>query len=206
MKKLILLPLALALASNAALAANSVDLRVTGTITPAACDITLAGGAFDLGSFDVGDLNATGNTRLPVPAAKNLSVICSAPTLVGITVVDNRPNTVPVDAEFGLGSDGAGADIGWYIIDLLPPTVDTASGVFTQSENAGATWTSAASYLNHNASSVASWNTGTGTDPIQVTTIVQPITVSPVIYPTNNLDTSSEITFDGSATIELVYL
>jgi type 1 fimbria pilin len=49
MKKLALLPLTLMFAANAALAANSVDLRVTGTITPSACDISLTGGDFNLG-------------------------------------------------------------------------------------------------------------------------------------------------------------
>ena len=36
MKKITLLPLALAVATNLSMAANSVDLAVTGTITPAA--------------------------------------------------------------------------------------------------------------------------------------------------------------------------
>ena len=209
MKRLSLLPLSLLFAASASVAANSVDLRVTGTITPAACDISLIGGDFDLGSIDSGSLNSTQKTALPTPATKDLSIVCSAATLVGIKVVDNRPNLTANfdDDDFGLGQDGAGNDIGWYNIQLLTPTVDAASGSFIRSSDAGATWAGTRpDLLNHNVSSIASWNAGVGTDPVAVTTVLQPIKVTPLIHPENNLDTSADIAIDGSATIELVYL
>ncbi|MNR05266.1 hypothetical protein D3C85_1212830 [compost metagenome] len=57
MKKHALLHLAMVFTANSAFAANSVDLAVTGSITPAACDISLtSGGIFDLGEIENSDL------------------------------------------------------------------------------------------------------------------------------------------------------
>ncbi|MCK7177133.1 DUF1120 domain-containing protein [Enterobacter cloacae] len=45
--------------------ANSVDVKVTGTITPDACTATVSNnGTFDYGAISVKDLSATGYTFL----------------------------------------------------------------------------------------------------------------------------------------------
>lgn len=210
MKKLALLSLTLAFAANTSMAANSVDLRVTGTITPAACNISMVGGGnFDLGIISSSSLAATQKTALPTSAAQDLSVVCSAPTLVGIKVLDNRKNTHTNfdDDDFGLGQDSAGNDIGWYNIKLLNPSIDTTNGTLIRSSDAGSTWAgSRPELMNHNANSITSWSTSAGADPVAVTTVIQPIQILPFINPENALDTSSDIAIDGSATIELVYL
>lgn len=210
MKGITVSVLALGLMANAAMAANSVDLRVTGTIAPAACNISLAGGGtFDLGSISGGSLSATQKTTVSTPPAQDLSVICSAPTLVGIKVVDNHQNQTANfdDDDFGLGQDSSGNDIGWYNIKLLAPTVDASSGASVRSADDGVSWVGARpDLLNHNLNSIASWSTGVGTDPVLVTTVLQPLQILPFINPENSLNTSSDITIDGSATIELVYL
>ncbi|MFJ7311504.1 DUF1120 domain-containing protein [Pseudomonas sp. NPDC098747] len=203
MKKFLLLPLALAFASNAALAANSVDLRVTGTITPAACDITLTGGDVDFGSLK--DLSSTEETSFTSPT-KDLNILCSAPTQVGIKAIDNRQGTNTGRA-FGLGKDSADGKIGSYHIDLRNKTVDGSAGQLTRSTDSGTTWTKVAdAMVNPAPTEIISW-AATGTDaPVPVTSVTQQFEIDLAIAPTSTLDTSTDITLDGSATIELVYL
>ncbi|WP_256590845.1 MULTISPECIES: DUF1120 domain-containing protein [unclassified Pseudomonas] len=51
-----------------AMAASSVDLTVTGTITPAACMPSISnGGAIDLGKISAKDLNPTTYTLISTP-------------------------------------------------------------------------------------------------------------------------------------------
>jgi type 1 fimbria pilin len=218
MKKLALLPLTLMFAANAALAANSVDLRVTGTITPSACDISLAGGDFDLGIIPVSDLSTSGvSARQPV-GGKTLSITCSGATMVGLKAIDNRASSLPSGASsedaFGLGMDGANNPIGSYTIDLVQAgaQVNGAGAVFADTDNMGQSWRY---YGNQDVFPMTAYNNyprvfsmapQTGGGVIPVTSMSTQLQVSATIQPKSALDTSSEITIDGSATIELVYL
>lgn len=211
MNKRALLPSVMIFAAGTAIAANSVDLRVTGTIEPAACDITLAGGDFDFGSINSGNLNSTSETILPSPGQKSINVICSAPTLVGIRAVDNRAGTATNSAEdaYGIGQDAQGGKIGFYRIDIsADPVVDGSTAFKSWSNDAGLNWgATSRSVLPHTPGVVISWNvTGQNADPDNVTLVAQPISVQLHVAPTETLDTSADITIDGSATIELVYL
>jgi hypothetical protein len=47
---------------------------------------------------------------------------------------------------------------------------------------------------------------GSSSQPVPITSASTGLEVLPIIQPEDTLDTSSEITLDGSATIELVYL
>ncbi|MDA8486729.1 DUF1120 domain-containing protein [Pseudomonas resinovorans] len=211
MKKLVFAPLVLAFAANTALAANSVDLRVTGTITPAACNISSTGGGnFDFGSLSAQELNATATT--PWGELRNdLSITCSGATLVGIKALDNRAGTA-ADSQsrsFGLGLDSQGNKIGFYhITTTATPTVNGSAGSSTRSQDNGATWaTNASAAITTDQNHIVSWNAaGSPDDPVPVTSVSQTIRVNVHIAPENTLDTSSDITLDGSATIELVYL
>ena len=213
MKKLLpLLPLALVVFNNAAIAANSVDLRVTGTITPAACNISVTGGGvFDMGTISAQALNATATTELG-EARNDLSITCSGATLVGIKALDNRAGTAIDSAtrSFGLGLDGQGNKIGYYhITTVATPTVNGSAGNATKSLDDGVTWTTNAtgSPITTSQNDIVSWNAaGAPADPIPVTSVSQTIRVNVHLAPENTLDTSSDITLDGSATIELVYL
>lgn len=219
MKKLVLLPLVLAFATNAALAANSVDLRVTGTITPAACNISLAGGDFAYGTIDGGTLNTNTSTTVSEMGGRTLDIICSGATQVAIKAIDNRMGSIPVDQTsgdlFGLGVDGAGNPIGFYQIKVIESliTVDGAAGAIKFSDDNGATWL-AGGELTHLQSSAKSSRilapdfatASANSQPSPITSASIGIKVNPTIQPTSTLDISNDIALDGSATIELVYL
>ena len=221
MKKLVFAPLVLAFAANTALAANSVDLRVTGTITPAACDISLAGGDFDLGTISAQDLNATTETDLGSSTTKQLNIVCSGATQVAFKAIDNRASSRPsgvtgTSSIFGMGMDSANNPIGYYKIFSWPANAvaNGSPAVFRHSNDEGATWTEAAkdasvSFVAYDIQqriyAIDPTSGGTG-QPTPITSASAIIQVRPIIQPENTLDTSSEITIDGSATIELVYL
>jgi type 1 fimbria pilin len=221
MKKFALLPLTLIFAANAALAANSVDLRVTGTITPSACDVSLTGGDFNLGVISSKELAATTTTTLPASAGKTLNITCSGATQVALKAIDNRASSVPSgitqssDA-FGLGMDGANNPIGRYEIQMLGATVmaNGAAGQYKASDNDGASWMAfGASTLRMSAFDLYPRiyaldlaSAGGGAQPAPITSASVGLQVVATIQPESALDTSSEISLDGSATIELVYL
>ncbi|MDA8482643.1 DUF1120 domain-containing protein [Pseudomonas resinovorans] len=220
MKKFVLLPLALAFAANSAMAANSVDLRVTGTITPAACDISLAGGDFDLGTISGNDLSATTKTTLPAVGGKTLNITCSGATQVAFKALDNRassrPSGIQNPAMFGLGMDGANNPIGYYTIGVVQSTmtVDGGSGKLKGSVDEGASWAIYASPvvnltpydLNPRITAIDLETAGDNAPPTPITNASTELQVTGYIQPESTLDTSAEIALDGSATIELVYL
>lgn len=217
MKKLVLAPLVLAFTANAALAANSVDLRVTGTITPAACDVSLAGGDFDLGSINSSELTFQRNQR-PAVGGKTLNITCSAPTQVAIKAIDNRSGSVASIAEapslaFGLGVDSANTPIGYYYIHLLQAgaTVDGGPGKVKYGFTSTNTWetNSGPTALSSDQSRILAFDpiaTAGNSVPLPITSASALIEVQASIQSDSVLDTSTEITLDGSATIELVYL
>ncbi|MFJ7311506.1 DUF1120 domain-containing protein [Pseudomonas sp. NPDC098747] len=212
MKKLLLLPIALAFASNAAMAANSVDLRVIGTITPGACNISSSnGGEFAFGEIPFSSLNIDTSTVVDALQA-DLSIACSGPTQVAIRAMDNQAGTAMGSASstsYGLGIDSQGAPIGYYtIMNDNAPLLD-GSGVGIEhinSNDGGQAWTllSNFSHMSHDGD-LYSWSNG-DTTPLHVTNVTHPLHLELTIAPTNSLDASSEITIAGSATLELVYL
>ncbi|WP_423749282.1 DUF1120 domain-containing protein [Pseudomonas sp. VD9] len=89
--------------SGAAVAASSVDLTVTGLITPTACTPSLsANGVVDHGKISAKDLSPTNWTRLPTSVLK-LTIGCDAHTLFAVQATDNRAGSATYSNSFGLG-------------------------------------------------------------------------------------------------------
>ena len=209
MKKLSLLPLALAFAFNVSMAANSVDIAVTGTITPSACNIILIGGDINYGNIQ---LNAASFAFTNLPTQnRSLEISCSGPTLVGIRGIDNSQNLPPLpqSTNFGLGLDASGNNIGGYYIGMeqFNSTLNGSSGFYRASTDGGVSWDFNGPIIVSSGDDwISSWSTTTFGSPAPISTLVQPLKIVTSISPSDNLDTSTEITINGSATIELVYL
>ncbi|MFJ7311543.1 DUF1120 domain-containing protein [Pseudomonas sp. NPDC098747] len=211
MNKLSLLILPLLLGHNISMAAISADLRLAVTLVPAACDITLAGGEFNFGTISSGTLSAARESTKTFASTKNLSIVCTGPSLIGIRAIDNRTGTSirSGDVYYGIGRDSKGGNIGYYLIGIgAVPTLDGVAAFKSKSDDGGVTWgTLNGTALSHSPGAVLSWNKiADNADPDLVTEVVQPLGVEMHIAPTNTLDISNEITIDGSTTIELVYL
>ncbi|MFJ7311484.1 DUF1120 domain-containing protein [Pseudomonas sp. NPDC098747] len=220
MKKLLLLPLALAFASNAAMAANSVDISVTGTITPGACSISLDTQQIDYASIDYSTLSPTESTSLPGVKQATVSILCSQPTLAGFIISDNREGTEnsTVDADgynnttttYGLGQDAQGNNIGGYTIHKMDNvTLDGGPGYWVHFNSGVWSSTGGGAIIQSTPTHVQSWSTayGAGTKPpTPITSVSALLSIVASIGPTNDLDLSEEIELDGSATFELVYI
>lgn len=88
------LAIALLATTTAAFAANSAQIKVIGTITPAACGATLTGsGTFDYGTISAGILSDTKATNLGA-RTNILTIACpSAATRVALAATDNVADT-----------------------------------------------------------------------------------------------------------------
>lgn len=127
------------------LAASSVDLSVTGAITPAACTPALSGGGVvDHGKISFSDLNPvpSRDTALPV-ASLALSVNCTAATLFAIKSSDNRGGTSAEPgaglSSFGLGLVNGDKKVGWYTLKTSSSLADGVSQPVIESAD-GKVW------------------------------------------------------------------
>lgn len=222
MKKIVLLPFALALTTHAATAANSVDLRVTGNITPASCSISMSGNTFDLGTLDAGKLTEPTRNPLPRTAPSTMTIQCNAPTQVAFKTHDNRRASIPTTLPskvfyYGLGFDAQNAPIGSYELVVLTPSirVDGQEGNIKWSTTDGVNWGVNSINGLDNLSPYSEINEIYSLDlasnqnhlpPTPATSMSMDISVEAYIEAMSTLDTSQEIAIDGSATIELIYL
>ncbi|CUI38836.1 DUF1120 domain-containing protein [Achromobacter xylosoxidans] len=201
--------------------AQSIDVRVTGTITPAACVPAIeGGGTVDYGDISATSLNFTSSTKLPTKTI-GFSITCDAPTLVGAAMHDNRAGSAVVglvqrvksqlseDRAYGLGVAG-GKNIGIYTVRFNPATatMDGNPGVLTRTNDRGRSWgTPVDGYVSELPEFIHAWTTGAGTArPFAFQVMSTTIDITAVIDKGENLDLANEVPLDGLATIELVYL
>ena len=207
------------LALNAS--AQSVDVKVIGTITPAACMPTITGGGvFNVGTIGADTLNQTAPTEV-LNETRDLKITCDAPTKVALKVTDNRFDSkvvgiVPAanpdpDAHFGLGKAGS-TNIGAMTI-TFPTTgvlADTKSVDAIDSADNGATWRylpSVSPSVNARSNGrLITWSPAGTSTPVAFEDLSTTMQIRASVDRGANLPLHDEITLDGSATIELVYL
>lgn len=188
-----------------ALAASSTDLTVTGTITPHACIPGFSGGGVvDYGKILVKNLNTTVPTEL-ADRDLQLNVTCAAPTLMALKVIDNHPYLDLTDyTYFGMALTPAGEKPGYFYLDLIQTLADGASAQSIYSIDGGTTWKAASEIYRDDLWSVSS--TTDHTTPIMVNNATLDMRIKTTIHPTDSLTLTDDITLDGSATFEMVYL
>jgi type 1 fimbria pilin len=209
-----LLAALLAGATHSALAASAVDLSVKGNITPEACAPSLSNnGLVEYGKVSHQDLNVDRRTQLP-DKTLDLTIQCDAPVRFGLLMRDNREGSALVNSQiyYGLNVDNSGNKIGVYSLHFDPAstTVDAWSQVYrTDSTTDGRAWSSS----NSRSIPVASRSylgfvdvVGSTAGPIAIQNLTSRVTVETVIAPTSELDLSSDVRLDGSATLDVVYL
>jgi hypothetical protein len=218
MKKLFLASV-LATAITPALAlASSTDLTVTGTITPEACTPSFAGGGnVYLGKIPAKDLNETTQTELPAQDI-SLQITCISSTTVAIKVFDNRATTalpgIIVDGIsnsrhiFGMGAVES-TKIGGYGLRHGIPTIDGVQSTLMWDMLLTNSWQLPAAPLVAKEGGVNvmySWGDSISTGPAAGRVHHFPMSLVPVIGPSNALPITADISIDGAATFELVYL
>ncbi|MBK3509229.1 DUF1120 domain-containing protein [Pseudomonas sp. LF135] len=196
------------------LAGSSVELSVDGLITPMACTPTLsAAGLVDFGKISQQDLNLTTGTRLPLKSL-NLTVTCNGAARYALRMRDNRDGTAHVNSEiyYGLGLDGSGNKVGVYSVKFDPKqtVADAVPYLYgTESTTGGVAWrTSNRNPIDIGANSLLGFTDleGSTAGPSGIQTLNSTLTLEAVINAKQNLDLSSDIRMDGSATLEVTYL
>lgn len=217
--KLITASIALAgLMSVAATAsAQSINVSVKGTITPAACIPVLSGGGVvDYGNIPASTLNMSTFNILPKKAVA-FSVTCAAATKIAVSVVDNRLASIVPGAvaairpdlldvyNFGLGTV-SGANVGGYTLSFDPAsfTVDGVSPQSIASSNNGVTWVGTGGYFGPNYWS--SWGVSPAAGPISGKTFAGTLSVQAVLNKGSALPLTAAVPLDGNATMTINYL
>lgn len=207
--------------------AESIDVKVIGTITPGACKITLSGGgvvdygAIMLSSLRRDALNQLDNKQL------DFAITCESPAKIALTGIDGRPGTAAgtengssggaaktpngIDdrnGEYvvGLGLDG-NKKIGGYTISISNTVADNVNvdGIFKQGESEDwSAWKMLPLYSNSKLyGSVAKKGK---LQPVAFTTLAGKLNVQAYLNKTSELNLTKPIKLDGLTTVELVYL
>jgi len=204
----------LILLSGAAQASSTVELTVTGLITPMACTPVLSsGGRVDFGKISQKDLNQATGTRLPLKYL-TLTVSCNAAGRYALRMRDNRDGTAHVNSEiyYGLGLDKSGNKIGVYSVSFDPKqtVVDDLPQVYgTESTTGGVAWrTSNTNPIDIGSRSLLGFSdvVGSTAGPSAIQNLSSTLKLEAVINAKQNLDLSTDTPMDGSATLEVVYL
>jgi len=207
---LILVPLLFSQPAQAA----AVDLNVNATITPASCVPSLSdNGQVDFGKIAQQDLNLTTGTRLPLKSL-GLTVTCNGPVRYALRMRDNRDGTAYVNSEiyYGLGLDNSANKIGVYSVTFDPTltVVDAVAEVYgTESTTGGLAWRTAnRNPIDVGAKSLLGFTdtAGSTAGPMAIQNLTSTLSLETVINAKQNLDLSTDILMDGSATLEVVYL
>lgn len=215
MKKIVGLTLGVVCLASAlsAQATTSAQLVVRGTITPAACNLSLVGsGIIDYGTIRSGELSqAAFNPR--EERATSLVVNCgTTPAKFGITFTDLQAgskvtgilgNGFTEAQNFGLGAVGTRRTGGYSITlrDLrtsgvaLHPIMRTGAGAWQVSD--GKVAQSPTQY---------SWRHSSTVTPASVSQLTGTLVVRAVINRARDLDLSRDVSLDGRATLVLSYI
>jgi len=208
-KHLSLLTAALLLTgASSAFAASQTDLTVTGTITPVACEPTLAnGGVVNYGKISVQDLRETEHTPLGIETIQ-LTVSCDEAAQFAISTTDNQKDTYSGsgDWNFGLGLINGNEKLGLYRLAVLNPVADVPVTTM-RSRDKGNTWAPTNNQMSFRDDWVAFGNqTGGIWTPAFVQNVAMDIELKTYIAPTKDLTLTDDVNLNGSATLQIEYL
>lgn len=198
---------------NTASAADSVDLKVTGTISMGSCTPTFDNSAVDFGKISAASLQADHTTSLGTKQV-SLKIHCEAARSVGFTITDNAPGVpdypvggMTLDTEFGLGKTAAGEPLGGFNIKLSSVTMDGTAGDVLSSADTGKTFAAFTGAADNAGTTV--WSAGAaGTDSAAApaTDFVYGMDVTAALAQSGDLTLTDGATLAGSATFTLTYL
>ena len=231
MKKTALAALIIASGINTA-AAESVQVNVIGTIIPAACTPSVAGGGIiDYGNIKADTLSADDYTSLK-QMQLGFEIQCDAPARIALHAVSDRPGTlaggteesygvgvIPIKtfngAQANWGGAGLGLDnntpIGGYAMAILQGTVtaddNNVTSIFVENDKGIGQWnrSTTGSVLSPRPRAV-SWAAEGELTPVAFTKLNGTLAVEAYINKASELDLTHAIHLDGQTTLEVVYL
>jgi len=190
-------------------AASSVQLKITGTIVPASCAITMPGGTtVDYGKIASDKLNKDTPTTLGDDVRTKLQVSCDAPTLFAIKTTDERADSktavagISNDDAFGLGKTGS-ANIGAYSLSFVNTIADGKTVNVLRTTIGGNSFLRVAQAQ---PNALMASGDGSGNVPVAYKTVATDVKLKTLIQKASDLPLDKEIKIDGLATFEVVYL
>ncbi|EGL73594.1 DUF1120 domain-containing protein [Cronobacter sakazakii] len=216
MKKLVLASALMMAFGMNAYASDSVDLKVTGTLTLTACNPTFEnGGVIDLGHIPIGNMTTTDNDKayeaISVQHKKmDLTITCTADTAVGFTITDNNEGTIPASlvtdysGAYGFGKTADDKAIGLYQLYENAETIDGAAANLIYSGNDGQNWSKARA-LNH-INTLYSFANQDELTPKSGKTFNLKMDTTYYFEKSVADSVTDELDFQGSTTFSLVYL
>jgi len=207
-----LLAAALFAAATSTASAQVVSGVVTlnGSIVPSSCTLDLAdGGVADFGQIDAGTLSSSAMTMQPMKLIL-LEIECTGPTLLAMTIEDNKDGTAQGNFtnQLGLGLTSSGARVGRLGVASENPVVNGSASAVIQSSNA-TSWVASGAANWDKAQSTASKYRAFGTavsGPVPLTTASMDLRLSANINSRSALQLTQSESLDGNATIEITYL
>ncbi|ELE9015426.1 DUF1120 domain-containing protein [Enterobacter cloacae] len=219
----------LAMSVNTAMAAQSIDIKVTGKILPSSCTPSFpsGGGIADFGTMKVASLNSTSMTPLADLKEIPVTINCEEATRVAVKFTDARDDSSPTESvKMGNGFSGSPFNmfglgmyndkkIGAYTLALFRNQGANTNGNGDSlypllSIDGGETWlVKGTDYMQINSdnSEIYAFTLDTANGvPSPESKINFKVAVSATINPTNDLNVTDELTLDGLTNIELVYL
>jgi len=189
-----------------AFAASTVDLSVTGRITPQACTVSLSdSGLIDYGKIPARTLRPSEFTPLP-SRQMGLGINCEGPTLFVLVGIDNQPNSsVNPEVLYGLGMNihAPSERLGSVGLSLRGPVGDGSALQVISSADGGSTWHPEPNAHPRHYMGFARLDTLV---PIPIRQLVASLRVDTTISPANSLTLKQEVPLQGSITLDLKYL
>lgn len=229
MKKMMKTTCALAvLAASCNVMAESVDMRVTGAVTPIACKPEISNnGVLDYGSINTSYLEKDDIKFLPVKNV-TMTINCSAPAKVAVLATNARPGTTLSENEegpagtakplrnTGMGTSGGVAGlglngdkkIGAYGLVIVGATIDgeRASNLRSNDKQTWSTLYHDAFFSDNGGYKYISWRVPGATEPAAFKNLSVNISVSTYINKASELDLTKPIKLDGQTNFEMFYL
>lgn len=185
--------------------ASTVDLNVTGRITPSACTPSLSNdGVYDLGKIAARDLNVDKTTPLPVHSLQ-LTITCEALTWLALQPKDNRANSTYDgyrSTRFGLGLINENLPLGYMTLRLNAVTADGVP--MRPIGSSGDTTWAPSSLLSH--AFLTAFTPNTTIAPASVQRLSADLEITPTIAPSNTLPLAEEMPIDGAMNLTVKYL
>ncbi|WP_051516574.1 DUF1120 domain-containing protein [Herbaspirillum sp. RV1423] len=204
------LALSISLLAAGAHAADTAELKVTGTIRPAACKASFPGNSvIDFGTIKLEPQLRDKYKELPSRQV-NLRISCDGPTKIAVRAFDNREasrdDDIP-DIEagdgFGLGMY-RGKNIGGYSVRFSSAVADGKAADILSRANGSTAWShSAKRSLRQDGSQFAFGADGV---PVAFTELITNLSVTAKLSRAAYLLMADDIQLDGSISIEMLYL
>jgi len=201
------------LAPLSAGAANTASLQVTGTITPAVCDVSVVGSSdVSLGTINLSQFTPGEDLHLEEKPA-SLKIDCqngAAQFRLKATDGTNLGTSTAGPANYSLGRNEQGDQNkpnGYFTLSIDAASIVASKFVLKSTDQgAGAAWSAPVTGtvpFDHDGEAFAFADTQAATEPAKLTTLTVPLKIAAVLAKDPVVD--EEVALAGQATIEIFY-